>query len=80
MNHFDTLPFDVKEIILNQKHALEMAELKASHTIAVNAWEEELRDFKNQLNEKDDEVQDLDQKLLDKTFELHHLKKNLGYL
>ena len=62
MNHFNNLPMDIREVILNKKHSLEMEELKTAHALAIAEWEKELReqkDISRQLDEELEETNDL---------------------
>ena len=51
---------DIREVILNKKHSLEMDELKTAHALAIGEWEQEVRDHKDynqQIDQELDEVQ-----------------------
>ena len=60
MNHFDNMPFDIRETILNTKHSIEIDELKTTHTIAINAWEDEVREFKDMHNNVSQELDEME--------------------
>ena len=47
---------DIREVILNKKHSLEMEELKTAHALAIGEWEKEVRDLKDYSQRIDQEL------------------------
>lgn len=69
MNHFNNLPMDVREVILNKKHSLEMEELKTAHSLAIWEFEKELREEKDYSHRVDEELEETND-LLDEAHDM----------
>jgi len=79
MNHFSNLPMDIREVILNKKHSLEMEELKTAHTLAINEWEKEVRDLKEGADKELDECQDKIEELEGEIERIHDIYGGMDF-